>query len=760
VIGEPLRILLVEDVAEDAELAELEVRKLGVPFLSQRVDARAAFLEALAEFGPDLILSDYSMPGFDGMTALRLAREHAPDTPFIMVTASLNEEIAVECMRAGADDYVLKDRMARLGPAVLASLDRARSRREKELASATLRESEARYRLLAENTSDVIWTIGLDGRFTYVSPSVERLLGFAPSEARKRSLDETLTPASAAAAWAEIRAAQAQASTGKAVEPRRLELEQLRKDGSTVWTEVTLTPLYGQGQALAGMHGAARDVSERKRGEVERQRLAAAVGQAAETVVITDVGGRIEYVNPAFERITGYSRREVIGGKPSLLKSGRHEPAFYAELWRTILRGETWHGRFVNRRKDGTLYEEDATISPIRDAAGAITSFIAVNRDVTQVVALEAQLRQAHKMEAVGALAGGVAHDFNNILHAMLTYAHLLHSVRTNPMRVEAAAAELEQQITRGAALTRQLLLVSRRGTVRLETLDLNDVVRSSAQLLRRLVRESIVFRIRTSAAPLPVRADRGQLEQVLMNLAVNASEAMPEGGIMTIRTGANGSEDVWLSVTDSGTGIPEEIRERIFEPFFTTKPAGKGTGLGLSVVHGIVDQHRGSVSLDSPPGEGTTVRVTLPAAHSAQRLAEQTPSAQGPLPRSRGERVLVVEDEPGARTGLAEILASLGYAVTAAASAEEALAVPEEPAFDLLLTDLLLPGMAGSELARALRGRWPALRILLMSGYPADDAVDRTVGEESPRLLQKPFDMGTLARELRAALDGGSVDG
>jgi PAS domain S-box-containing protein len=266
-IGEPLRILLVEDVPEDAELVLLEVRRLGVDFLSQRVDTRDGLLEALQEFGPDLILCDYSMPSFDGLAALRLTREHSPGTPFIVVTGSLNEEIAVECMKEGAADYVLKDRMARLGPAVLAALERARAQREKELASTTLRESEARYRLLAENASDVIWTMDLEGRFSYMSPSVESLLGFHPEEARKRPLDEMLTPTSAAAAWAELRDAQAQAAAGKSVEPRRLELEMRRRDGSTVWTDVTVTAVLGPGGALTGAQGVARDISAWKRAQ-------------------------------------------------------------------------------------------------------------------------------------------------------------------------------------------------------------------------------------------------------------------------------------------------------------------------------------------------------------------------------------------------------------------------------------------------------------------------------------------------------------
>ena len=422
-------------------------------------------------------------------------------------------------------------------------------------------------------------------------------------------------------------------------------------------------------------------------------------------------------------------------------------------MWQAISRGGTWQGHFINRRKDGTLYEEEATISPIRNASGVIQSYVSVKRDVTREVALQAQLRQSQKMEAVGQLAGGVAHDFNNLLQGMLSQTQLLRRWHSEP-EAELLTLELERQIKRGASLTRQLLLFSRRETAKPERLDLNDVMRDATTMLVRLARANIGVSIELSPEPLPVEADRGQLDQVLLNLAVNAFDAMPQGGRLTVRTGEAPGPTVWLSVEDTGHGIVAAVRERIFEPFFTTKGTGMGTGLGLSVVKGIVDNHAGRIEVATVVGEGTTFRVLLPRAAVELTPPEAGPQQEARLEPGNGERILVVEDEGIAREGLRQILAGLGYDVVAAASGEEAAGLGADQPFDLLLTDLMLPGISGPALAQKLRGRWPRLEVILMSGYTEDEAVRRGVSAGKVRFLQKPFDMATLAREIRAALD------
>jgi len=410
--------------------------------------------------------------------------------------------------------------------------------------------------------------------------------------------------------------------------------------------------------------------------------------------------------------------------------------------------------RYRFRRKDGSyIWVTDEGVY-LRNAAGEPVRMLGTMGDITQEVTLEAQLRQAQKMEAVGNLAGGVAHDFNNLLQAILSVVEVLRTQRDDDRRVAERLQELEENVRRGAQLTRQLLLFSRREATKRETLDLNEALQGATAMLRRLLRENIAITLSLAQGELLVEADRGQLEQIVTNLALNSADAMPAGGTLSITTGKLGNE-VWFDVEDTGFGVPEEIRERIFEPFFTTKDTGQGTGLGLAVVHGIVTGHGGRIEVTSQVGRGCRVHISLPVAQRARRGVVHLPAEYPGLPAEGwGERILVVEDEAGARQALCDILALLGYRATAVGSGEAALALPVEPAFDLLLTDVMLPGSPGPEVAKALRERWAGLKVILMSGYAQDEAVRRVVLTGYVRFLQKPFDMATLAREVRRALE------
>jgi two-component system cell cycle sensor histidine kinase/response regulator CckA len=527
----------------------------------------------------------------------------------------------------------------------------------------------------------------------------------------------------------------------------------VRADGSTFLAEVQGRPLpYGTKTLRVT---AIRDITERRRTEQTLRMQNAALESAADAIAITDSEGKLVWVNQAFSVLSGYSRDELIGENPRLLKSGLQDEAFYREMWQTITAGHVWHGELVNRRKDGSLWQEEMTITPVPDEGGRIRHFIAIKRNMTEHKQLEEQLRHSQKMEAVGRLAGGVAHDFNNVLQAMVAQLALLRSRHSEASASSSTLDELERQIKRSASLTRQLLLFSRRETTRRERFDVNDLVRDAADLLRRLVRENVKLVVEPKAAALHAEADRAQFEQVLMNLAVNAGDAMPSGGTLTIRTGG-GDGQVWFSVEDTGCGIPEALRDRIFEPFFTTKGPSQGTGLGLSVVHGIVTRHGGTIHVESEVGIGTVFRVVLPRADGPLPEAERSPFVAGAAPplSGHGERVLVVEDEPGAREGLVQVLAMLGYQVTAVGTGAEATALPEASPFDLLLTDLVLPDVAGIDLIASLRQRWPNARVILMSGYSEDEALRERISAGLVRFLQKPFDTTTLAREIRGALD------
>ena len=408
-------------------------------------------------------------------------------------------------------------------------------------------------------------------------------------------------------------------------------------------------------------------IAEGKRSDEAHRRLATVVEQAAETIVVTELDGTIVYVNPAFERITGYTREEAIGQNPRILTSGKQTADFYQQLWTTITAGRVWQGHFVNRRKDGSLYEEEATISPVRDASGTIINYVAIKRDVTAEIALAEQLRHAQKIEAIGTLAGGIAHDFNNLLQAMLSIVQVLKRKSAELPRHVEHLKQLELTIRRGAGLTRQLLLFARRETAKREDLDLNQILRDLLAFLRRVVRANIRLTVEPANVPLWISADRGQIEQVIMNLAVNAIDAMPEGGALSIAAGRD-EHAAWLKVSDTGTGIPETIRDRIFEPFFTTKEAGKGTGLGLSVVHGIIAAHGGRIDVECPaeggPHFGGSCRFRIPLRRSMpqrrQRKTYRTATASAccswRMSRPRGKacrrfsRCLATQSSPSAQ--------------------------------------------------------------------------------------------------------------
>jgi two-component system, cell cycle sensor histidine kinase and response regulator CckA len=613
-------------------------------------------------------------------------------------------------------------------------------------AEEALRASEERYRSLFEQSPVGIYRTTPEGSILLANPTLVAMLGYAnASELQGLNLEAAgFGPETPRARFKEALARDGQVSG--------FESRWVRKDGTLLVVRETAHAVSGGDGRVLYFEGTVEDVSERAKAEEALRRLAAAVDQAAEAVVVTDSEGNIQYVNPAFERITGYSHEEVLGQNPRILRSGQQDDSFYSALWATILDRRVWSGRLVNRRKDGTLYEEEATISPVVDEDGTIVNYVAVKRDVTAEQALREQLTHAQKLEAVGRLAGGIAHDFNNVLQAVLSQIAVLGLRLRGVPGVGKPIEELDQLVRRGAALTRQLLLFSRRDTPAREPADLNDLVRGAATLVKRVVREDVTIVTLLADAPLPVLADAGQCDQVLMNLVVNASDAMPGGGTLTLRTGGD-ELTVWLSVADTGCGIPASVHDHLFEPFFTTKPIGKGTGLGLSVVHGIVAAHGGSVAVSSREGAGTTFTVTLPRLLDPQPPAERR-DEDVVIATGRGERVLLVEDEDGARQGLLEILGSLGYAVTAAASGEEASALAASPPFDLLLTDLVLPGLAGPDLANLLQERWPRLRVVLMSGYAEEDALHRLRPEIEAEFLQKPFHITALARSIRRALD------
>ena len=489
-----------------------------------------------------------------------------------------------------------------------------------------------------------------------------------------------------------------------------------------------------------------------------------------ESVVITDRDAVIISVNPAFTTTSGYTAAEVIGRKPSLLKSGEQDEAFYRGLWETITSGRVWEGRVVNRRKDGSLYHEEMTISPVRDGTGQIVNFVAAKRDITEQLQsakarsrLEDQLRQAQKVEAIGRLAGGVAHDFNNMTAIVLGYGEMLQG----QLGPEDPSRKFVEQIVlagrRSAALTRQLLAFSRRQTLLPEVLDLNALLRNLEEMLGRLIGEDIQLEFKLAADLGCITADPGQIDQVVTNLVVNARDAMPKGGRLTVETAnveldakfAQGHQSVvpgryvLFALTDTGVGMDKATKDRLFEPFFTTKPKGKGTGLGLATAYGIVKQSGGYTYVYSEPGEGATFKIYLPLTDA--KPAEKPVETSERIPRGNGELILLVEDEAPLRELAEIILSRLGYRVGAAGTGAAALRMVREQELepDLVLTDVIMPGMSGAELADQLRRERPGMRVLFMSGYTDDAIASHGILDSGTPFIQKPFTERALATKM-----------
>jgi PAS domain S-box-containing protein len=540
--------------------------------------------------------------------------------------------------------------------------------------------------------------------------------------------------------------------------------------GEVRWISDSAVPVRNDEGEVVGVLGILQDITERRRTAEEHVRLAAAVEAVEEAVFVTDVDGVILYTNPAFERITGFERTEALGQTPRILKSGRHPVSFYREMWETILAGRSWIGRITNRRKDGRLYEAEATISPIRDAAGRITHFVAVSRDITERVQLEERLRASQKLEAIGRLAAGIAHEFNNILTIIQGNALLMDRDALGPDDAT-CVDQIVQASQRAAELTRRLLIYSRQQPMQTRAVDVGELLHRTARMLAPVLGEMVRLRLQMPAELPVIRADPGLLEQMLVNLAVNARDAMPQGGELTFSAAvcefgedelrhqpeATPGRYICLSVRDTGTGIAPEHMPHLFEPFFTTKEVGKGTGLGLASVYGTVQQHHGWIEVESQVGEGTCFRIYLPVGEP-----EQSAAGAGPEPRvlPRGqETLLVVEDDPSLARLTEGVLRRCGYRVWTAGDAESALALwaLHQAEIDLVLTDVVLPGgVSGVALAKRLMEAKPGLKVVYTSGYFEEPFREEVPLMEGENFLPKPYRPHELAGLIRRCLDRG----
>ncbi len=774
-MNETINILIVEDLVTDAELIERELTKANIHFNSRRVDTRAAFLAALDDFRPAIVLSDFNLPQFSGREALSLLKQTAVPAPFILITGSLTEEVAVQCMKDGAYDYILKASLKRLPSAVLNALEKAKTVQEKAHAEAALFKSQERYRLIAENTRDLICMLDVEGNYTYVSPSYREVLGYAPESLLGTSCFSLIHPDDRR---------MAEQKTVQAVVDQRPERLELRvKDSAGNWKvfETLGNWIYDPQAAQRQGLMVSRDITKRKQAEdtlrqsEERTRLI--LENALDAIVTINAEGLIIDWNPQAEITFGWSAGEVVGRTfADTIIPQTHRSELAAALKRFLMTGQR---RELNKRieiaalrRDGAEIPVELSVSPMQ--SGETFIFSAFIRDISdrklaeeKLQKSEEQLRMSQKLEAVGQLAGGVAHDFNNLLTVITGYSDLILS-RINEHDINRPKIEeIKKAANRAASLTRQLLAFSRKQVLQPKLFDLNTLVVDISKMLQRLIGENIEMTTMLDQEA-PINADPGQIEQVLMNLVVNARDAMPTGGRITVETSrividetfasrhltVQPGEYVVLAVSDTGSGMDAETQKRIFEPFFTTKAQGKGTGLGLSTVYGIVKQSGGNIWVYSELGQGTVFKVYLPVAigneTNLQTLA--TPSAM-PLGT---ETILVVEDEPQIRRLAFECLESCGYSVLLSSNGLEAMELMEDPTkpIDLVVTDVVMPHMSGKELADRIANIQPKAKVLFMSGYTNDAVVNHGVLQAGTWYLQKPFALDALARQVRAVLD------
>jgi PAS domain S-box-containing protein len=633
---------------------------------------------------------------------------------------------------------------------------------ERKQAEEARQTSEARYHTLFDYAPDGIVIVDAKGYYLDANASICRMLGYTHDEFIGLNATDIVAPA-------EIPHIGQALDVIKNKSDYHREWQFRRKDGS-VFAVDTIATAMPDGNLLAMI----RDITERKRAEESLQLLGSAVEQSKESILITDAeldlpGPKIIFVNPAFTQMTGYMAEEVIGKTPRILQGPRTDKAVLSRLRKNLERGEVFEGETINYRKDGKEFDLEWQIAPLRNASGKITHFVATQHDITARKKLEEQFRQSQKMEGIGQLAGGVAHDFNNILGVIQMQSDLLKAEGNLSPAQSELAEEIGASTQRAAALTRQLLLFSRKETLQLRDLDLNESINDMTKMLRRTIGENVQLQFKFAMQPLFIHADAGMMDQVLMNLAVNARDAMPRGGRLVIETSTAEFDEaaashstqvqpgkfVCLSVSDTGCGIPPENLQKIFEPFFTTKDVGKGTGLGLATVFGIVQQHNGWINVYSEVGHGTTFRIYIPrlAIIPDQKFVSPTMEPA----RGGNETILFVEDEPRLRASVRNVLSRLGYHVLEASDGAGALEIWKQNRDEirLLLTDMVMPGgMTGKDLGERLLKENPKLKVIYASGYSAEFAGKDFPLKEGVNFLTKPFQASKLAQTIRDSLD------
>ena len=622
--------------------------------------------------------------------------------------------------------------------------------------------AEAKYHGIFDNATEGIFRSSPQGRFLSCNPATADILGYQTAEEITKDVDNV---------WHEIGVSPQHLgelfeTLLGAARVKNFETEFCQKDGSRRWARLNMRPFFKDSELLH-VDGIIQDITESKQAEETLIKLSHAVEQSPVSIVITDRDGNIEFVNPKFTQLTGYSAEEVLGKNPNIFKSGVTDPETYRTLWDTITAGGVWEGEFLNKRKNGGLFSEHAMISPIKNREGVITHYLGIKEDITERRQMESQLVQSQKLESIGRLAGGVAHDFNNMLTVILGCAQLALLRVPQEGKLWNLLDQISKAAERSSDITRQLLAFSRKEMISPRVVNLNTQIIETQATLGRLIGEDINLTFKPVTHIWSIKADPSQLDQILINLAVNARDAMVNGGNLAIET-ANVTIDriysqyhpdsapgeyVQLAVSDSGSGMDRKTLAHLFEPFFTTKEVGKGTGLGLATVYGIVRQNNGFINVYSEPGHGTTFQLYFPRSAGTALAEAEVPRAK----ISGSGTVLLVEDELMVREMSLQMLEEIGYTVIQAETPRQAIEIcgRDEVRVDLILTDVVMPGMNGKEMVEIIETLRPDIKVLFMSGYTSDLVAQRGVVDEGRHFIQKPFDMHLLYQKINDTLRG-----
>jgi len=753
-----LQVLILEDSESDALLIERQLDREEVVFDHRWVVTPEDFETALDEHAWDVILCDYVLGQFTGLDALEIVKRKQLDIPFIIVSGTVGEELAVAAMRAGAHDYIMKDRLERLAPALIREVKDAGIRRDAQAMRENLAASNLRWQTTFDALDNPILILSADRRIEYCNIATLAFLD--------RDRDEVIGHH----CW------EVMHETDGPIEGCPFDSSRDNSSRATVKLtvgdkifDVATDPIFSaeDGVTFSGAVHILTDITDLVRSE---ERFHQFFENEPSYCYMISPESTIIDVNRSALSALGYDREELIGQPISMIYDPESQ-SIVKEIF------EDWKktGRLIDHEmklltKEGEVRTVLLNASAIRDAQGEIIHSISVQTDITARREAEEQLSQSLKMESIGRLAGGIAHDFNNLMTVVTGYSEIMREKIKKGVPIIDELDQVALAGTRATDLTQQLLAFSRRQVFKLDVLDMNEIIASFEKMLLRIIGEDIDLIFMPQSSLEMVKLDRGQIEQVIMNLVVNARDAMPEGGKLTLETmnvdldegysrshiGVEPGPYVMFAVTDSGIGMDDVAKDRMFEPFFTTKETGKGTGLGLSTVYGIVKQSNGYINVYSEPGQGTTFKLYFPVTVEAEQSVAR-PDGDVRRPSRGNETLLVVEDDDAVREAVSAMLESSGYNVLSVREGEEALRIcaelPEE--IDLLLTDVVMPGMNGPELATRIAEFSPGVLVVFMSGYTGNAIHHQGILDLDTAYIQKPFTPVILTRLIRDVLDG-----